>query len=97
MKMAAIASPAHAGMHPMPSRRGAVGARFPRTRGDAPRKTPENSISRLLPPHTRGCTLDRAKVRDYSHASPAHAGMHPRNLHGEPEPCGFPRTRGDAP
>ncbi len=91
------ASPAHAGMHPLEDARDIASARFPRTRGDAPRIDRPHIQQVALPPHTRGCTRHRLTGRWSPPASPAHAGMH-RSRDGLPcRGFRFPRTRGDAP
>ena len=93
----AVASPAHAGMHPGRSFRGRACGGFPRTRGDAPVLTTGAQTLIELPPHTRGCTAVQAGAAHQHLASPAHAGMHRgAGRCGAPAP-GFPRTRGDAP
>ena len=71
--------------------------RFPRTRGDVPRTGKQLVVNGALPPHTRGCTVDRHRRVHRHLASPAHAGMYPRSLRQRREIPGFPRTRGDVP
>ena len=91
------ASPAHAGMHLFPGRRGRRVPGFPRTRGDAPPLDRRRRARNRLPPHTRGCTRgSRADIAPIA-ASPAHAGMHPAAATTPSGPPSFPRTRGDAP
>ena len=92
-----VASPAHAGMYPVPAPAGPGGIRFPRTRGDVPMPRKPKPPRGGLPPHTRGCTLGRPRARAHTRASPAHAGMYPLSDRYTGRHCGFPRTRGDVP
>ena len=91
------ASPAHAGMHRRARRNMLHRKGFPRTRGDAPSCAGRAERTRLLPPHTRGCTQHGGRAELVVNASPAHAGMH----RPAPTACrargSFPRTCGDAP
>ena len=91
------ASPAHAGMYLVELFSTLAQSSFPRTRGDVPVGDPGAAVDRELPPHTRGCTLDSAQIREISMASPAHAGMYPAVGPANRPVVGFPRTRGDVP
>ena len=51
----------------------------------------------LLPPHARGCTLDRKSHLATVQASPARAGMYLLPRSPAPRVRRFPRTRGDVP
>ena len=75
----------------------AVERRFPRTRGDAPRRRHRPWPQGPLPPHTRGCTVEEWIELSSIKASPAHAGMHRFHERLIDVEGGFPRTRGDAP
>ena len=50
----AVGSPAHAGIDPDDVIWSAFPARFPRTRGDRPRRFWRALWTNLVPPHTRG-------------------------------------------
>ena len=91
------ASPAHAGMYPLPEAPCAGRGRFPRTRGDVPRGASASSRSVVLPPHTRGCTRRAPAAARRAAASPAHAGMYPASRGSRRHTPRFPRTRGDVP
>ncbi len=92
-----LGSPARAGMHPTSPRARPSTARFPRTRGDAPRLILDAVLTVTVPPHARGCTPLVGLARGSAPGSPARAGMHRRRLDDRPPHRGFPRTRGDAP
>ena len=90
-------SPAGAGMHPGPTTRASRSRRFPRRRGDAPRRPRPPGPARTFPPQARGCTPASQGLGGRLGVSPAGAGMHlPRGRRRE-RGCCFPRRRGDAP
>ena len=91
------ASPAHAGMYRRAIWCARDRRRFPRTRGDVPSFSICATVSRSLPPHTRGCTARVHRRRAGEYASPAHAGMYPTCVLVGGGLPGFPRTRGDVP
>ncbi len=90
-------SPAHAGIVPSAAANCRKASRFPRTRGDRPRRGAGRWLVRWVPPHTRGSSLRCSRACSGLFGSPAHAGI---VLHlvsfSRPHP-GFPRTRGDRP
>ena len=93
----AVGFPAHAGMDPSPAWPGPVAWRFPRTRGDGPRRYGAKVAGDWVSPHTRGWTRTALSPTGCSGGFPAHAGMDPPRW----TPCRrggrFPRTRGDGP
>ncbi len=91
------ASPAHAGMYPFRGPSSTGRACFPRTRGDVPPTQRLALATRLLPPHTRGCTEAAAARATRDDASPAHAGMYRTHTPRRRSRACFPRTRGDVP
>ena len=91
------ASPAHAGMYPIPTAASSIGGGFPRTRGDVPPLQGYPFLTHKLPPHTRGCTPDTSDIQAAPGASPAHAGMYRDLAPASQDLRGFPRTRGDVP
>ena len=93
----ASASPAHAGMYLDRRQVRAAPQRFPRTRGDVPRRSYRGRPAGRLPPHTRGCTRHPRSPESGFHASPAHAGMYRDLRRLQRKRCSFPRTRGDVP
>ena len=97
LRLCSAASPAHAGMHLFPTGRARSGARFPRTRGDAPEIRRWTAHTPKLPPHTRGCTRNSSGPARRRRASPAHAGMQAVAIDEHGGRLSFPRTRGDAP
>ena len=91
------ASPAHAGMDPIPTDGSPHDGGFPRTRGDGPWPKPALGTGQMLPPHTRGWTLEAADMPVAGLASPAHAGMDRSRARSNIGFMRFPRTRGDGP
>ena len=89
--------PAHAGMDPASCSQRAVGARFPRPRGDGPTTAPGiNDLVRVSPP-TRGWTSDDVAAPHRDAGFPAHAGMDLADQLGAVSADRFPRPRGDGP
>ena len=84
-------------MHPRGCPQGTSGRRFPRARGDAPRRTSLAYTLPQIPPRSRGCTRVRRAYRFDDRDSPALAGMHPRRIAPTSAATRFPRARGDAP
>ena len=90
-------SPAPAGMVPRRSTRPFWRNRFPRTRGDGPRRRPLARDQGAVPPHPRGWSLSGLGRERRAAGSPAPAGMVPPiSLRISALPR-FPRTRGDGP
>ena len=89
--------PAHAGMDRERERRMPPVRRFPRPRGDGPRRTPMRSRIAPVSPPTRGWTAARHTVEGRPPGFPAHAGMDPSAPWQQTSPGGFPRPRGDGP
>ena len=90
-------SPAPAGMVPTLGDAGVLRDRFPRTRGDGPRRASSAVGSRPVPPHPRGWSRPVALAGSGRMGSPAPAGMVPERALEPQGCCGFPRTRGDGP
>ncbi len=90
-------SPAHAGMHPRVRTRGSSAVGFPRARGDAPPAAGGRVLRLVVPPRTRGCTVESLDNGQLPNGSPAHAGMHLSPFGVSPPRSWFPRARGDAP
>ena len=92
-----IVSPARAGMDrflALPRRRR---RRFPRTRGDGPRRRPLPHGFERFPPHARGWTLWVQRLAAVRLVSPARAGMDLGVRRLGADANRFPRTRGDGP
>ena len=89
--------PAHAGMDPDMPAPPSANARFPRTRGDGPRREESEPHAQGVSPHTRGWTLGRPRRAPHDEGFPAHAGMDPSSLPTCTPTARFPRTRGDGP
>ena len=70
-------SPAGAGMHRLHGGCPAGDGRFPRRRGDAPRRAEVRLRKRAFPPQARGCTRAIRDALTRRAVSPAGAGMHP--------------------
>ncbi len=70
---------------------------LPRTRGDGPHDAARRRDDGEAPPHTRGWTHARRRVRHLREGSPAHAGMDPVSLTTSRVSRRLPRTRGDGP
>ncbi len=83
----------HPSCAPAPSRR----RWFPRARGDAPIAADAGVRPSMVPPRTRGCTLEVPLHVPELAGSPAHAGMHPSGPGRRSTARRFPRARGDAP
>ena len=91
------ASPARAGMDPVEYTRRGWMLSFPRTRGDGPDHRFRYSYKQPLPPHARGWTHIPIRADDHQGASPARAGMDPKDGCKQGDHVSFPRTRGDGP
>ena len=91
------ASPALAGMDPLPDAPGNSRSRFPRARGDGPRTGVTQMATMALPPRSRGWTRPQKLPRQRLAASPALAGMDPVRWSACPQLRRFPRARGDGP
>ena len=89
--------PAHAGMDPTATPGPISARRFPRTRGDGPRKVAGGSMNTRVSPHTRGWTRSSYRPASSLSGFPAHAGMDPAWLRADDPAYWFPRTRGDGP
>ena len=89
--------PAHAGMDPAPPPAAPRTARFPRTRGDGPRKEKGKHHHDWVSPHTRGWTSVSRLGPGHAIGFPAHAGMDPTWYTTSGVYERFPRTRGDGP
>ena len=89
--------PAHAGMDLFSDGIHSGVARFPRPRGDGPRRHRRDRWPARVSPPTRGWTSGAIGVQTVTIGFPAHAGMDPPM--GPPTPGGswFPRPRGDGP
>ncbi len=70
---------------------------FPRTGGDGPVRVAHGAKGIPLPPHGRGWTASTELHLRVVKASPARAGMDPREVRDIPLGGGFPRTGGDGP
>ena len=90
-------SPAPAGMVPGQRVVSRCHRRFPRTRGDGPRRSGGAPTASPVPPHPRGWSLNRRVGLPARCGSPAPAGMVPRGKESRTRRGGFPRTRGDGP
>ncbi len=71
--------------------------RFPRPRGDGPRRRARCHERRRVPPPTRGWPLRHDPLTGDGPGSPAHAGMAPFLARLLGVFLGFPRPRGDGP
>ncbi len=71
--------------------------RFPRPRGDGPRRTKRRRSIRRVSPPTRGWTPLRVVAGRPDGGFPAHAGMDPLGSAPARLGAGFPRPRGDGP
>ena len=89
--------PAHAGMDPSFSTSTAPSQRFPRPRGDGPRKLSVRLDDVTVSPPTRGWTIPVVHVGEVRGGFPAHAGMDPVVRRPTAPRNGFPRPRGDGP
>ena len=89
--------PAHAGMDPAFTFAEIWSERLPRTRGDGPRPSDDDSRDRPASPHTRGWTLDELYLAGLGGGFPAHAGMDPPSSFRVSFGMRLPRTRGDGP
>jgi len=94
---ALLGSPAHAGMVPFLTACQVSEVRFPRPRGDGPSSSQRSSVVSLVPPPTRGWSLNGAQSGRALEGSPAHAGMVPRCFMCRLREMWFPRPRGDGP
>ena len=91
------ASPACAGIDPAWPRLPASICGLPRVRGDRPLFSGISTLSSAPPPRARGSTRGALRHRHRQAASPACAGIDPRNpVEIEVSP-GLPRVRGDRP
>ncbi len=90
-------SPAHAGMVPAPHGFTVTDTRFPRPRGDGPRKVTVSATRKGVPPPTRGWSRAPSSTPCAGCGSPAHAGMVPSPTRALLISTWFPRPRGDGP
>ena len=91
------ASPACAGIDPMPGRESCRTACLPRVRGDRPPIGGTMDFSGVPPPRARGSTRDLRSPHLRLPASPACAGIDPDNRAENLEWASLPRVRGDRP
>ena len=71
--------------------------RFPRVRGDVPRKTRNQSPPVSFSPRARGCSSCHTSFTSHSTVFPACAGMFPGVTKDGRAVASFPRVRGDVP
>ena len=67
--------PAYAGMFRCTLKGAGSLKRFPRIRGDVPRKQPKQGRKREFSPHTRGCSAGSSGAGNCCFVFPAYAGM----------------------
>ena len=89
--------PAHAGMDPDTVFGRVISSRLPRTRGDGPVTTAAGAAGSAASPHTRGWTVEDARLAVRALGFPAHAGMDPHAQCYHENVKRLPRTRGDGP
>ena len=89
--------PAYAGMFRCRGGGSAVGASFPRIRGDVPQSVEALTHVYGFSPHTRGCSGHIGDMLEAAAVFPAYAGMFRRLLIGVLKTKRFPRIRGDVP
>ena len=90
-------SPAHAGMVPGDDDEWGDVFGFPRPRGDGPVLENAPLFSYVVPPPTRGWSVERRELEAGGAGSPAHAGMVPGVRPCARSRARFPRPRGDGP
>ena len=94
---ALLGFPAHAGMDPRGADRLGSPRRFPRPRGDGPRRSAKGWVKPRVSPPTRGWTSVCSVWRRLLSGFPAHAGMDLIPMPRAAPTWWFPRPRGDGP
>ena len=97
LRLRSTASPASAGMDPATDAGDMGLVRLPRERGDGPAVSIFSEAPSWPPPRARGWTVSAATFRASDRASPASAGMDPRQKKADGKRYRLPRERGDGP